>query len=518
MGIKQLFFASAAILTSIAAYAQPTPYIPTSKKIYNQGVYPRQKNTKPWNGRQPGNYNIRFKIKGVKPGDTVYIADHYLDGKYLRDTTVVDKKGVANFTGTQKLQRGMYLFVFPKMADYFEFIMDDDQDFAVTSEIPFGEESFMAKLKIEGSEENTAFMIFKSETMQMSIDLNKLEEQSKTDTLPEQKKAIDKKKRAIYELRENYNKNYIKKYPSHLLSRFLYAMDDVEVSEEMPLLPDGTRDSAAPARNYKLHYWDHVDFNEDGLVRMPYNIMKQKLSFYFDKLVWPEVDSLIKECDMLIEKSKNSVDLEQFIITTLLRRFEASNIMGQDAVAVHIAMNTYCNNRCWWTDSATVANVCSLAVKKSPTLIGKFAPPVELLTQDSVWVNTANIQAPYTIMIFWDPTCGHCREVMPKLAKIYENNKSKGWKVIALSSSDKKAEWIKYLQEHPEMSGFTHLLRGYVKDDFWANQLSAYFIYASPTIFVLDKSKKILANRIDVEKIEGFIEHVEKVNAKKAKG
>jgi hypothetical protein len=43
-----------------------------------------------------------------------------------------------------------------------------------------------------------------------------------------------------------------------------------------------------------------------------------------------------------------------------------------------------------------------------------------------------------------------------------------------------------------------------------------YYIYASPTIFVLDKDKKILANRIDVEKIEEFIDHVEKVNAKKA--
>ena len=44
-----------------------------------------------WDGRIKGNYKISFKTRGLNKGDIVYLADHYVGGKYLRDTAVVDK-------------------------------------------------------------------------------------------------------------------------------------------------------------------------------------------------------------------------------------------------------------------------------------------------------------------------------------------------------------------------------------------------------------------------------------------
>ena len=112
-------------ITSNKIVPYQRPY--TVNKENRVGVYPKQRNNKQWDGRTPGIYSIRFKMKGLKPGETVYIADHHIGGKYLRDTAVVDKKGIANFTGNFWLQRGMYLFVLPEKKDYFEFLIDDDQ-------------------------------------------------------------------------------------------------------------------------------------------------------------------------------------------------------------------------------------------------------------------------------------------------------------------------------------------------------------------------------------------------------
>ena len=39
----------------------------------------------------------------------------------------------------------------------------------------------------------------------------------------------------------------------------------------------------------------------------------------------------------------------------------------------------------------------------------------------------------------------------------------------------------------------------------YADNLQSYYVIASPTIFVLDENKKIVANRIDVDKMEDFI-------------
>jgi len=507
----------ALLLGSTGLSAQITPYQRTAPvKINTIGVYPKLSNAKNWDGREPGTYSLRFKIRGLKPGDTAYIADYYLDNKYLRDTAVVDKKGLINFTGDKKLQRGMYLFVMPKKADFFEFIVDDDQDFTIGTDTQYWKREYYKTMKVEGSDQNTAFAAYQNGRVDLGIEIGKLDESIKKETNETVKKDLETQQKALYEKKENYDKDFIAAHPDHLLSRFLYAMMDVDVPEVLPTKPDGTKDSAFPYNYYKAHYWDHVDLGEDGLVRMPVNFMKQKLNFYFDKLVSPDPDSCIKECNMILDKVKNTIDIEHFVIYHLTYKYETSKIMGQDAVFVNLAVNNYCNGKAWWTDSTTIEKMCEAAIRKSSTLVGRIAPPLELLNPDSIWVNTAAVKAPYTLMIFWDPTCGHCKEVMPKLAKVYEKNKEKGWKVIALASSDKKTEWLQYIAEHPELKEFIHLRRGIVRSEEMAHNMQSFYIVANPTIFVLDKDKKILANRIDSEKIEDFIGHFEKVEAEKA--
>ena len=59
---------------SASLMAQITPYTRTEPvKINNIGVYPKLTNAKNWDGREPGTYNLRFKIRGLKTGDTAYI-------------------------------------------------------------------------------------------------------------------------------------------------------------------------------------------------------------------------------------------------------------------------------------------------------------------------------------------------------------------------------------------------------------------------------------------------------------
>lgn len=501
-----------------SASAQITPYTrPKAEKMNPVGVYPKLRNAKTWDGREDGEYSIKFKINGIKVGDTVFLADYHLDGKYMRDTAVVDKTGLANFTGNKKLQRGMYIFVLPAKMGFFDFIVDDDQDFLITTDTAYYTGDYFTKMKVKGSEQNEGFVSYQLGKAQIVQEIIDLDEKAKTDTSAASKEMLKKQRIALLEKKNGYDNTYISAHPDHILSRFLYAMIDVDVPEELPLLKDGTRDSSAPYKYYKAHYWDNVDLNEDALVRMPVNIIKQKLDTYFDKVILPDADSCILSCNMLMEKSKNSIEVEKYIIWYLTNRFETSNIMGLDRAFVHMAFNTYCNGKAWWADSATIERMCENAHRRKFTLIGQTAPTLELADNAGNWLNTSTVQAPYTIMIFWDPTCGHCREVMPKLAKIVEMNKARGWKVLALYPNDKKKEFAEYLEAHPEVKSFTHLVRGEVRSQYYADQLYNYYVIASPTIYVLDENKEILANRIDVDKIEEFLNHMDKAKAAKAK-
>ena len=508
-----------------------TPYTRTAPVKPNVfGNYPNIKNAPAWDGREPGNYSIRFRFKTITPpkatpkitniyaGDTVYLADHNIGGKYLRDTAVIDKNGVANFIGTKKLQRGMYLFVFPKKRDYFEFIIDDDLDFQIDFDTAWSTRDYYKSMTITGSVENAAFVEYQKGKVAVIEKLMAIDQVMEADSMAPQstKDSLNAIREQYLNEKGNYDSAYVIKYPGHLLSKFLVAMINIPYPEVFPTLPDGTKDSSFPLRWYKKHYLDHMDFGDDGLLRMPVNIVKQRLDFYFDKIIVPDADTCMMVAEKLLDQCKNTIEMEKYLIWYLTNRFESSNIMGLDRAFVRMAMSTYCQGKSWWVDSATINKMCENAFRRAHTLIGETAPELELKDVKGKWVNTQNIRGPYVVMIFWDPTCGHCKEVMPKLAKIYEANKDKGWKVIALSSGDKKKEWEEYYNTHPETQAFTHLIRGEVQSQKYADALYSYYVVSSPTIYVLDADRKIVANRIDVDKMVDFLKHLDEERDQKA--
>ncbi len=504
--------------TRIKPYQRTTPVV----KPNVHGAYPKVKNGKAWDGREPGNYSLRFKIKtltpdNVKPspytvfkGDTVFLADHHIGSKYLRDTAVIDKNGVANFTGTLKLQRGMYLFVFPGKRDYFEFIVDDDQDFDILYDTAWFGRDYFNKMTAIGSAQNAAYIKYQQGKTGLIDQLYALDQQMVIDSVGPKKDALEIKKKALLDEKEKYDSVFIASNPDHLLSRFLLTMMSINIPTEYPNLPNGDKDSTFPYRYFKSHYWDYFDWNDDGLVRMPVNVVKQKLDFYFDKLILPDADSCIQEAERIMAACRNTIEMEKYVIWYLTNRFESSNIMGMDRAFIHMAVSTYGQGRAWWTDSSTISNMCKNAYERWPTTIGQPAPELELLNIKGEWYRTQSTKAPWTVMIFWDPTCGHCKEVMPKLAKIYEKNKSRGWKVIGLSSGDKRKEWEEYYNTHPETQQFIHLIRGSVQSERYKQNLFTYFVKSSPTIYILDENNVIQANRIDIDKLEDFINHLER--------
>jgi peroxiredoxin len=508
-----------------------TPYTRTAPVKPNVfGNYPNIKNAPAWDGREPGNYSIRFRFKTITPpkatpkitniyaGDTVYLADHNIGGKYLRDTAVIDKNGVANFIGTKKLQRGMYLFVLPKKRDYFEFIIDDDLDFQIDFDTAWSTRDYYKSMTITGSVENAAFVEYQKGKVAVIEKLMAIDQAMEADSMAPQstKDSLNAIREQYLNEKGNYDSAYVIKYPGHLLSKFLVAMINIPYPEVFPTLPDGTKDSTFPLRWYKKHYLDHMDFGDDGLLRMPVNIVKQRLDFYFDKIIVPDADTCMMVAEKLLDQCKNTIEMEKYLIWYLTNRFESSNIMGLDRAFVRMAMSTYCQGKSWWVDSATINKMCENAFRRAHTLIGETAPELELKDIKGNWINTQKIRGPYVVMIFWDPTCGHCKEVMPKLAKIYEANKDKGWKVIALSSGDKKKEWEEYYNTHPETQAFTHLIRGEVQSQKYADALYSYYVVSSPTIYVLDADRKIVANRIDVDKMVDFLKHLDAERDQKA--
>jgi thiol-disulfide isomerase/thioredoxin len=108
-------------------------------------------------------------------------------------------------------------------------------------------------------------------------------------------------------------------------------------------------------------------------------------------------------------------------------------------------------------------------------------------------ISLSAIKADYTVVFFYAPHCGHCRDSAPKLKKYVDANKGKGIEVLAIPVEDSPEEWKKFIKEfklQKAINGYDYASR--------TNYRQQYDVWTTPTVYVLDKSKKIIARKLPV--------------------
>lgn len=99
------------------------------------------------------------------------------------------------------------------------------------------------------------------------------------------------------------------------------------------------------------------------------------------------------------------------------------------------------------------------------------------------------------VLVFWSTGCPHCLREIPQLHTFM---KDKNTKVIAFSLEKNDKIWKNYTKE---LNGWHHVL-GLNK---WTNKTArAYQIFSTPSYFILDADKKIIAKPETIEEVQQF--------------
>ena len=127
-----------------------------------------------------------------------------------------------------------------------------------------------------------------------------------------------------------------------------------------------------------------------------------------------------------------------------------------------------------------------------------------------------DIKAKYTILFIFNPDCGHCREETPKLVDFYNKDKAKyDLEVFAISTDTSMKKMRDFVKEFKTPWITVDGPRSYVKEHF----SKLYHSDTTPTIFILDDKKKIIAKKIGVGQLDSFLKKHEKfVQMKKEAG
>lgn len=461
-----------------------------------------------FSGNTDDGYLIKIKVKGLKEGSSCILANYYGDKQYIKDSAKADANGEVIFKGTEKYPQGIYLFVPPHKQKYFDFIMEDIQHFSLETDST----DYIKFMKVKGSPENKFFYDYQNflASKQKEIEPLRLlykqikDNKDSTKLLQDKISAIDKEVKG-------YKLDFIKNNPNTFVCKLMKAMEEPEVPEA-PILANGVKDSTFAYRYFKSHFFDNLDFSDDRLLRTP--IFHAKIKQYMDKLTPQTPDSINIACDYLIEKAKVNKEVFKYVVYWLTYTYESSNIMGMDAVFVHIVEKYYVTKQAYWVDSTQLYKITNRAFTLGPLLLGKKAPAITMMDSTGKYVSLYDVKAKYTVLIFWDHGCGHCKKEVPKLAELYHKTlTAKGVKVYAIETEDKPDEWKKFIKENKLDWINVHQPDQYQR----AVTKKIYDIYSTPVIYLLDENKLIKAKRIDVEQLGNFIEVLEKEKGKSSK-
>lgn len=457
---------------------------------------------------QAKGYSIKVKLTGLKD-TTCYLAYHFGDKQYLKDTAKVDAKGNMVFDGKEKLPGGIYLVVLPSRTN-FEFLVVDGQQF-------FSLETDTAKMvenmKVSGSKENELFFGFlrflggqtkKADPFLEGYKRNK--DKNKDSATYFQNKLTDVEKEV-----KTQRAKIIAENPTTLVAKIFKASTDLEIPET-PTLPNGKKDSTFAYRWMKVHYFDNLDFSDDRILRTP--LLHSKMKYYLENLTPQVPDSLNKSIDFIIDKAKANKEVFKYCVWNITNTYETSPIMGMDAIFVHMSRKYYLTGQAYWADSAMKAKILERVNTLEPLLIGKKAPALSLPDTANTFHDLYKQTGKYTILYFWDPNCGHCQKETPKLNDFYKENKSKGVSVYAVST-DHPADWKKYVREKNLV--FLNVCNAISDKTVYYDLRKMYDVYSTPTIYVLNEKKEIVAKRLGVEQLVEFIEGYTKMMEERAK-
>jgi AhpC/TSA family. len=272
--------------------------------------------------------------------------------------------------------------------------------------------------------------------------------------------------------------------------------------------PGGKYDSLYAFRYFKEHYWDGVSFSDGRLVRTPF--FEPRLERYYRDLVAPDPDSIKKEVDHMLLYARSNPEMWKYLMVHFVQKYINPEYMGQDAVFVHI-WEKYINTG--QTDFFTEQYkefMFKRAYSLMANLVGSPAANMKMVDSLGKVRELYDVNSRFTVICFWDPTCSHCKEIVPKLDSIYKAKwKNEGVTIYAVKVDGKDEEWKKFIRDH-NLSGWLHVYQTeqQAKEDEQAKRASyrqLYDVYSTPLLYLLDENKRIVAKKLTYLQLDEII-------------
>jgi hypothetical protein len=477
-------------------------------------------------------HEIKINLKNCK--DTLtYLTYYQFDKNMLVDTCKQIKNGKIIFKGKNKLDKGIYSLVGQNKTIYFDFFIDENtQNIELKSDVAT---NFASTLTCTNSKLENDFFNYIRFIDSKRNDFDKILLTTKGMKKADSTAIASKNQKTINESIENYENAFAEQSKGSYISEVLNLKIE-KLLKEIPKAANGRPDSIAVFKYYKKHYWDNVNFKDDGIVRTPF--FANRLKRYFDSVVTRHPDSVAVEIDRIMDKTIQGSIMNKLLLAHFTSTYESSKIMGFDKVFVYLADHYFKTGKAkdLYNDDNIVQNIINRANILRPLLLGEVAPDLPMITianhdkiakmgfetaktsdevtklyyanqqeLEKIFLRLHDVKAEYLLLVFWDVDCGHCQVEIPKLLETYHDllKEKKDVKVFGVYTQQEFEKYRKYVEE--KKLDWINVYDGV----HFSNLKDKYDIYSTPVIYLLDRDKRIKAKRIGEEQVKDIIKAME---------
>ncbi len=448
-------------------------------------------------------YDIRIKLEPYKQ-TYVYLGYYYGKTRAIADSALVDEHSAGRFKGAEALPGGIYFIVSPSKQILFEVLVDKDQHFSIqadTTLLPDG-------VTFKDSPENVEFKDYSSFANRTGREINRLTQEYENARNGKDSAALFARIKDLTGRIQQYRDSITRQSPESFLATLFSSMHEPRippVSEH----PGGKYDSNFVYEYYKEHYWDGLSFADDRLVRTPF--FEPRLEKYFRDLVAPQPDSLIKEIDRMLLYARSAKEMYKFLMVHFVQAYINPKYMGHDAVFVHLFEKFINTGMTPFFTEQYREFAERRAYSLMANLIGKQAAELDMVDTLNRPLPLYSVKSEFTVICFWDPSCSHCKEVVPKVDSIFNAKwKNQGVEVYGVKVTGSREDWVKFISDN-HITGWKHVYQPTARQEQEIREKrpgykQLYDVYQTPILYLLDKDKRIIAKKLSYLQIDEVID------------
>jgi peroxiredoxin len=313
---------------------------------------------------------------------------------------------------------------------------------------------------------------------------------------PKATAELDQKVATQYDSLFAYIRAYTVRNQGSLHAKMLKAGTIPEPPKRIPAEIKGKRNPVY-SNWVRLHYWDNYDFKDERLLNS--NLYADALIRQLNRFTPPIPDSFYAVINRAVASMPENGAFYRFTLLYLMQQFEMSEAPNADRLFVYLVDHYVKKGKTPFIDQATFLRLEDKADFHRSNLTGNPAPPMTLQDENGKTVSLNQLNAPFTMLVFYSPLCQHCREDLPAIYATYQAYAPKGLVAMAVNTDKEFDYWRKFALT--EQMSWYDVADPELKNEF---QL-AYGAWNLPVIFLLDKDKKILRKRIKAGNLDAVL-------------